>query len=43
MKKRNAQDATRKYDIAPLRARIVALEKQVRLLTKAIDKFLTKG
>lgn len=36
MKKRNAQDATRKYDVAPLRRRIERLELIVRGLAAGV-------
>lgn len=35
-KKRNAQDATRQYDVRPLRARIVKLEAAVKKLQAAV-------
>lgn len=38
-KKRNAQDATRKYDIAPLRKRIAELEKTVKMLVKRTEVY----
>jgi len=49
-KKRQAQDATRKYDVAPLRARIKALEALVHALykehekrIKALERTIRKG
>jgi tRNA1(Val) A37 N6-methylase TrmN6 len=41
-KKRNAQDATRKHDVTPLRRRISVLEADVKALKKAMLR-LQKG